>query len=91
MSDVEPETDWRRGAPTREPETPAEPKPFALPEFVRKAIVAQGKVDPDEVAAAAAVVDLEAFEAEQLRLEAEARARRQSVAPAESGDAWWNR
>ncbi len=45
---------------------------LTMPEFVRKAILAQGKCDPDEVARKAAEVDLDApVEPKQLPLAAE--------------------
>ena len=51
---------------------PAQPLP--MPDWVRAAIVAQGKVDPDEVERAAQAIDLDALNeaeerAERARLE----------------------
>lgn len=51
--------------------------PVTMPSFVRKALLAQGKYDPDAIEAAAQTVDLDAVErAEQLRLEEANLARR---------------
>lgn len=38
----------------------SEPEAVAMPDFIRKALVAQGKYDPDTIAASAAKVDLSA-------------------------------
>lgn len=50
-------------------------EPIQIPDWLRKAMEAQGKVDPDEVARVAADLDLDAFERpgapkpEQTRIE----------------------
>jgi hypothetical protein len=47
----------------------AEPKKVEMPEWLRKAMLAQGKVDPDEVLRKAREIDLDgATEPEQLPL-----------------------
>lgn len=48
--------------------TPEVPR-IEIPEFVRKAIIAQGKCDPDEIAEKAALLDLDAPSQEEIRQE----------------------
>lgn len=60
MADDDPLLDALTGAqPTEETEG-------VMPDFVRRAIIAQGKCDPDEIAMAARDVDLDAVEAEEI-------------------------